>query len=377
MTETTAALILAQMATGKITLTDAMSLYNATDSALAVIEHRHDIRQIAPEATDKLAAILSGDISGYERRALEEQEWCQANNVRILTPADKDYPTRLRHCPDGPLALFVRGTADFNVSHIISVVGTRNCTSYGKDVVNKIIRELAQKRPDIMVVSGLAYGIDINAHRASLANHLLTVGVVAHGQDTLYPSLHRKDANNIFLSGGAVVTEYFKGTTPEGRNFLQRNRIIAGMSDATIIVESAARGGGLATIRLALDYGREVMAVPGPINATYSAGCNNLIRDSKAALITCADDIMNNLGWQDAQTVDKTRQQGIERSLFTELNDTEKILADALAKHGDRQPNDLSLITGLPINNIIVSLFSLEMKGVVSLRAGNTYHLIG
>lgn len=377
MTETTAALILAQMATGKISLTDAMSLYNAADSALAVLEHRNDIRQIVPEATDKLTDILKGDISSYEHRAIEEQEWCKANNVRILTLADKDYPTRLRHCPDGPLVLFARGKTDFNAAHIISIVGTRNCTSYGKDVVSKIVRDLAQKCPDVMIVSGLAYGIDINAHRAAMYNHLATVGVVAHGEDTLYPSLHRQDANNIILNGGAVVTEYFKGTTPEGRNFLQRNRIIAGMSDATIIIESAVRGGGLATIRLALDYGREAMAVPGPINAAYSAGCNCLIRDSKAALVTSAEDIMNILGWQDMQKVDKARKQGIERSLFVELDDTERILAEALAKNGDRQPNDLAIITGLPISSIISTLFTLEMKGVVALRAGNVYHLIG
>lgn len=377
MTETTAALILAQMATGKISLTDAMSLYNATNSALAVLEHRNNILEIAPDATDKLADILSGDISYYERRALEEQEWCKANNVRILSIADKDYPSRLRHCPDAPLVLFVRGNTDFNAAHIVSIVGTRNCTSYGKDVVAKIVRDLAQRCPDVMIVSGLAYGIDINAHRAALTNRLITVGVVAHGEDTLYPSLHRQDANNIILNGGAVVTEYFKGTTPEGRNFLQRNRIIAGMSDASIIIESAVRGGGLATIRLALDYGREAMAVPGPINAPYSAGCNCLIRDSKAALVTSAEDIMNILGWEDMQKVDKARKQGIERSLFVELDETEKILTEALSKNGDRQPNDLAIITGLPINRIISSLFSLEMKGVVSLRAGNVYHLVG
>lgn len=354
---------------------DVARLYESAGSACAVMEHRSDIRQIVPNASDKLVEVLQRDLSAYEKRVEEEQQWCEKNNVRILTIADTDYPQRLRSCHDAPLVLFTRGMADLNAPHIIDIVGTRKCTPYGQDFIAAMVKDLTTLCPDIMIVSGLAYGIDISAHRAALQHDIPTVGVVAHGQDTLYPQLHRNEANRMVLGNGGVVTEYFRGTRPEARNFLQRNRIIAGLSDATVIIESAGHGGGLVTARIAQDYGRDVFALPGNITSPMSEGCNNLIRDNKAQLITSAADLVNFMGWQDASKLAKARSAGIERQMFVDLSPTEQQIVDALQK-ADQQPNVLAMNTSLPISAITSALFTLEMKGVVKSLSGNTYHLI-
>ncbi len=319
---------------------------------------------------------MGSDISFYVEKAKQQEEWCIEHGVRIITIDDEDYPSRLRSCPDAPLVLYVRGNCNMNPAHVINIVGTRMCTAYGKDFITNFIKDINEKCTDITIVSGLAYGVDICAHRAAMANHMSTVGVVAHGHDMLYPQLHRNDAKNMTEKNGAVITEYACGTRPEARNFLQRNRIIAGMSDATIVVESAAHGGGLVTARLAQDYNREVFAVPGPVNAEYSKGCNALIRDNKATLLTCADDIMKAMGWQEEKEIIKARKQGIERSLFPTLTPDEETIVKALEKHGDCQSNAIAMHTGLSIGTIASLMFSMEMKGIVTSLPGNTFHLI-
>lgn len=376
MSETTASLVLALFAAGKLSLRDAVTLYKAAGTALGVMEHRKDIRDVVADASDNLVTLLQGDIDTYLKRAEEEEEWCRGNNIKILTYGDSGYPCRLRQCPDAPLVLFVRGGCDLNAHRIINIIGTRKSTPYGKEVITRMAKELKDLCPSAVIVSGLAYGIDINAHRAALDNGLATVGVVAHGMDRIYPALHRNDADRMVEGNGAVVTEFFRGTPPEARNFLQRNRIIAGMADATVVVESAAHGGGLFTAKIAADYNREVFAIPGPVNAEYSQGCNNLIRDNKAALITSAADLMKAMMWEEEKVIENIRSQGVERTLFPELDDNEKAIVGALKKHGDSQINVLSTYTGLPINVIVSSLFTLEMKGVVMSLAGNAYHLI-
>lgn len=376
MNEHIASIILAQMTMTRLSLNDAVTLRNAAGSALTVMENKGDIRAILPHSTDKIVELMRSDLSALQRRAEEEMEWCASKNVKVLAYGDEDYPERLRHCPDAPLVLFVRGTADLNASRVIDIVGTRKCTPYGQDVIASIVRELHEKSPSTVIVSGLAYGVDIAAHRAALHNGMRTVGVVAHGQDTMYPSLHRKEANEMALGNGGVVTEYLRGTISEPRNFLQRNRIIAGMSDATIIVESAAHGGGLVTARIANEYNREVMAVPGPVNSEFSAGCNNLIRDNKAALITSAQDILNLMGWENETTMEKMRHNGIARDMFLELNDTEKKIADTLKQLGDAIPNAIANTAGMPISVVSSALFAMEMKGVVKSLAGGKFHLV-
>lgn len=379
MTQTTACITLSMLAAGRLGLNDAKALHDMAGSATAVLENRNDIRSFAPEASDRLCEIMKQDITGVCSRAEEEERWCNDHGIKMLCIDDADYPSRLKHCADAPLVLYVRGDANLNASHAIDIVGTRQCTPYGRDVIDKIIGDLATLCPGITINSGLAYGVDIAAHRAALQHRLPTVGVVAHGHDTLYPALHKKEASEMINNGGAVITEYPRGTRPEARNFLQRNRIIAGISDATIVIESASHGGGLVTARIALDYGREVFAVPGPVNAEYSKGCNNLIRDNKAQLITSAQDIVNVMGWQHAEELQKARQAGISRSMFAEetLTDGERLMVRFLREHGDSQVNDMAAQTGMSISTINSALFSLEMQGIVKPLSGNFYHLIG
>ncbi len=376
MTEQTAYIVLSLLAAGRLSLSDAKQMYDITGSAAEILENHKDIKAIVPDATDNLAGIMASDIEKYIQRAEEEQEWCQNHNISILCISDKEYPDRLRQCHDAPLVLYVRGNANLNSRHTIDIVGTRKCTPYGTDIINNIVHDIASLCPDITINSGLAYGVDITAHRAALKNNIPTVGITAHGQDTLYPALHKKEANEMVEGNGAVVTEYPRFTRPEARNFLQRNRIIAGMSDATIIIESASHGGGLVTARIAQDYGRDVFAVPGPVNAEYSKGCNNLIRDNKAQLITCAQDIIDAMNWQMESKLQQARKAGISRSMFVNLTPDEQKIVDTLRNNGDSQANALTTLTGLPINIVNSALFSLEMQGVIKALSGNTYHLV-
>lgn len=369
--------MLAAMAGGKLTLTDCKTLWDEAGSARAVMENRHDIRAILPSASERLTELLSSDLDFYCRRAEEEQEWAERNKVRIVLAGQAEYPTRLSGCLDAPLALFTRGGADYNARQVLSIVGTRKVTPYGQDVISAMVKELKEACPSLLIISGLAYGVDIAAHRAAMANDMATVGVVAHGQDTLYPSLHRTDANRMVTGCGGVVTEFFRGTRPEARNFLQRNRIIAGMGDATLVVESAERGGSLVTARIANEYGREVMAVPGPVNAELSKGCNELIRCNKASLVSSASDILELMQWENEAVLEKARRQGIERSIFPDLSREEEELIENMKRMGDSKVNDLAVTTGMPVNKVSSLLFALEMKGMVKAMAGNIFHLIG
>lgn len=376
MTEQTAILVLSMLAGGRLGYADAKRLYEVAGSALAIVENRNDIRSIVPDASDRLCEILSVDISSVVVRAEEEQRWAAENSVGVIPISSNSYPERLRHCPDAPLVIYVRGTASLNPSCALAIVGTRKCTAYGRDVIDAIIGDLKKLCPSVQIISGLAYGVDICAHRAALRESMSTVGVVAHGHDTLYPALHRPEANKMIQSCGAVVTEYPRFTRPEARNFLQRNRIIAGMSDATLVVESASHGGGLVTARIAQDYNREVFAVPGSIQSEYSAGCNNLIRDQKAQLVTSADDIVSLMNWQREATLQQARRNGIERTLFETLAPDEQKIVDALTQHGDTSLNDLTIYTSLPVQTLNALLFSLEMRGVIRTLSGSIYHLI-
>lgn len=377
LTEQTANIALSILAGGRLGPSDAKTLHDTAGSALCVIENSKDICAVIPDATDRLREIMSTKTEESLRRAEEEQQWAADNNVNIITIDDARYPDRLRQCHDAPLTLYMRGNANLNPACSLAVVGTRKCTAYGKDVIDHIIRDLKMLCPSVQIVSGLAYGVDICAHRASLHEGVPTIGVVAHGHDTLYPALHRTEANQMLENDGAVLTEYVHGIRPVAGNFLQRNRIVAGMTDATLVVESASHGGSLVTARLAQDYGREVFAVPGHVTAEYSKGCNNLIRDQKAQLITSAQDIVNAMDWQRLAKLEQARSVGIERTLFNDLSGDEQKIADALRQHGDKPIGELSLITAIPVSVLQSMLFSLEMRGVIRAVPGNAYHFIG
>ena len=330
---------------------------------------------MCPDASPRLVEVLK-DLSQAQRIAEEELAYCDQHHIRILTIDNEDYPRRLADTIDAPLALFYIGNGNLNERRTVNIVGTRRCTTYGKDVISRLVAQLHALCPDMMIFSGLAYGIDICAHRAALQNNMPTVGVLAHGLDTIYPSSHRHTAVEMIEHGG-LLTEYFTHTQPVARNFIQRNRIVAGCADATILVESAAKGGGLITCNIARSYGRDVFAVPGPVNATYSEGCNNLIRDNGAALISSAEDLVKAMGWDDDERLTKAQQQGIQRELFPELSAEERNIVEALQKSNDLQVNLIAVKTGMDMGTLSATLFSLEMKGLVKLMAGGTYHLIG
>ena len=297
----------------------------------------------------------------------------EKNRLTCLTLQDEAYPARLRECEDAPVVLFFKGNVDLNRLHVINMVGTRRATEYGKQFCADFLHDLSALLPDVLVVSGLAYGIDIHAHRAALANDISTVAVLAHGLDRIYPSLHRKTAVDMLANGG-LLTEFLTETNPDKHNFVSRNRIVAGMCDATIVVESAAKGGSLITADLADGYHRDCFAIPGRVTDTASIGCNQLIRDNKAALVQSAGEFVKMMGWTDTEP--SVKAEGIQRSLFPELTEEEEAVVRILVRQGDLHINTLVVEADIPVNRMSALLFELEMKGVVKTLVGGVYHLL-
>lgn len=349
-------------------------LYTRVGSAEEVVHHRNNIGDILPDAGPRLISAFK-NMDEALKRAEEEMRWCEENKIEPIIIADERYPQRLTECNDAPLVLYYRGNADMNARHVISVIGTRHSTIYGHDIICKMMSDLKEMCPDLLVMSGLAYGVDIDAHREALRNGFPTIGVLAHGLDMIYPNAHRSTAIEM-LNNGGLLTEYMRGTPGAKGNFVQRNRIVAGMCDACILVESAAKGGGLITMSIARDYGRDTFAFPGPVKAEYSKGCNNIIRDNGAQLITCAEDLVKAMGWCDDKVLEKAKQEGIEREIFPDLSDEERIVVKALQEENDMQINVMTVRTGIPVYKLTSMLFTLEMKGVIKTMAGGCYHLI-
>jgi len=352
----------------------ALHLYQELGGGQAVYEHRNDIKDVLPDCSDRLAESLK-DWTLSLARAAQEMAFIQKHQIRPLLLGSEDYPQRLAECPDAPIILYYMGSANLNQMRVIDIIGTRQCTTYGQDLIRRFIADLRQLCPSALIVSGLAYGVDICAHRQALQNGYETVAVLAHGLDEIYPSSHRDTAKQMLTQGG-LLTEYMSETNADKMNFVKRNRIVAGMSDATILVESAAKGGGLITTGIAMDYNRGVFAFPGPVGATYSEGCNQLIRDNGASLITSAEDFVKAMGWQTDALLQQAQTDGIERHLFPNLSDEEQRIVKVLDEMGDFQLNQLSVKTNIPIGQLTAVLFQLEMKGVVRPLAGGTYHLL-
>jgi len=351
----------------------ALHLYRELGGGQAVYEHRNDIKDVIPDCTDRLAASLK-DWTLPLARAAQEMEFITKHHIKPLLLDSDNYPQRLSECPDAPILLYYMGSANLNQRRVINIIGTRHCTPYGQDLIRRFVSDLRHLCPEVLIVSGLAYGVDICAHRQALENGYDTVGVLAHGLDEIYPTAHRETAKKMLTQGG-LLTEYMTETRADKMNFVKRNRIVAGMSDATILVESAAKGGGLITTGIAMDYNRSVFAFPGAVGAPYSEGCNKLIRDNGASLITSAEDFVNAMGWHDAK-LQQAQAEGIERSIFPELSDEEKKIARILEEFGDFQLNQLSVKTNIPIGQLTALLFQMEMKGVIRPLAGGTYHLL-
>lgn len=352
----------------------ALELYRAVGSAQQLYVHRNDIGDIVEDCTPRLMEALKNWDDAL-KRADVEQKYIQENRIRALTLNDDDYPQRLRECPDAPIILYYMGNSDLNQSKIISIVGTRQITSYGQDLIRRFIHDLREYCPKVLIVSGLAYGVDINAHRQALENGYETIGVLAHGLDYIYPYRHRDTAAKMIQHGG-LLTEFMTQTNADKPNFVRRNRIVAGVADATILVESAVKGGGLITAEIAQSYDRSVFAFPGSIGMVYSEGCNHLIRDNGAALITGVEDFVHAMGWMDETMKQKALNDGIERNLFPDLSSEEELVVSVLQKTNDMQLNILSVKTNIPINQLTALLFQLEMKGVVKPLAGGMYHLL-
>ena len=352
----------------------ALQLYRELGGGLAVYEHRNDIKDVIPDCSTRLAESLK-DWEMPLIRAAQEMEFITKHGIRPLLMGSEAYPQRLAECPDAPILLYYMGNADLNRRRVINIIGTRRSTAYGQDLIRHFVADMKQQCPEVLIVSGLAYGIDICAHRQALANSLDTVGVLAHGLDEIYPSSHRDTAMQMLKQGG-LLTEYMSETKADRLNFVKRNRIVAGIADATILVESAAKGGGLITARIAMDYNRSVFAFPGAVGAPYSEGCNNLIRDNGAALLTCANDFINAMGWQADAQLQQAQAQGIERNLFPNLTPEEQTIAHILDEMGDFSLNQLSVKANIPIGQLTAVLFQMEMKGVVRALAGGTYHLL-
>ena len=352
----------------------ALELYKAAGSAQALYEHRNEVGDIIEGCTPRLIDALK-DWGDAMKRAEIEVKYMEEHKIRAMSLLDDDYPQRLLECADAPLVLYYIGNADLNQQKIISIVGTRQITSYGKDICRKFIRELHEMCPQVLIVSGLAYGVDICAHKESLANGFDTLGVLAHGLDQIYPYHHRDTAAKMVNHGG-LLTEFMTQTNADKVNFVRRNRIVAGCADATIVVESAAKGGSLITAEIAQSYDRAVFAFPGNIGQAFSEGCNNLIRDNGAGLISSAEDFVKAMGWYDDSIRKQALANGIERELFPELSPEEQKIVSLLQQTNDMQLNILCVKTGIPINKITALLFQLEMKGVVKALAGGMYHLL-
>ena len=332
-----------------------LELYRKVGSATLILEHKNNLRDILPDASDKLVNTIQ-NCDEARKRAEEELEYDIRYGIEPITMNDERYPQRLKDCDDAPLMLFYKGNANLNQQRIINIVGTRHCTPYGEDLIRRFITDLKQLSPNVLIISGLAYGVDIVAHRQALASGYETIGVLAHGLDDLYPRQHRETAARMIEQGG-LLTEFLTRTNADKINFVRRNRIVAGMSDACILIESAAHGGGLITCDISQSYGRDVFTFPGRIGDHYSEGCNNLIRNNGATLITSAEDFVKDMRWQDDATLVRAKQQGIERSLFPELSPEEELIVSILSKTNDLQINIISVKSNIDISRLTSLLF--------------------
>ena len=340
-------------------------------SAKELFDNLDYINDILPGVSPTLVAALR-DKSIVER-ALREMEFVQKNGIKLTFLNDSDYPARLFECSDAPIALYSLGDVPFNAHRIVSIVGTRHATEYGKELCTAFVRDLARMLPGTLVVSGLAYGIDICAHRAAVEAGLPTVGVLAHGLDRIYPQAHRSVAKKMIEQGGGLLTEFMSESNPLPPFFVQRNRIVAGMADATVVVESASKGGSLITASMAQGYSRDVFAFPGRVNDQYSCGCNELVCRNRAALITSAYDFVEAMNWGDGVSAKKS----VQAELFPEFTPDEARLVELLKSSSDGlQINQLVVKTDMPINVLMPLLFDMEMKGYVKAVAGGCYRAL-
>ncbi|MDR6941304.1 DNA-processing protein DprA [Mucilaginibacter pocheonensis] len=341
-------------------------------SLLAYFGSAEDIFKASPAKLIKVPGIGEKTISQLDfedalKKAEKELTFIEKHGIEVIFYTDSRYPKRLKNCGDSPVLLYAKGNIDLNPPHIISIVGTRNATDYGRHLCKELIEELRQY--PVLIVSGLALGIDVAAHKECLRLNMPTVGVLGHGLDRLYPSQNRATADKMLENGG-LLSEYPSGTVPDRENFPQRNRIVAGIADATVVIEAGIKGGALITAEIANSYNRDVFAFPGRLGDDYSEGCNFLIRNNKAALLTCVADLAFSLGWEKTDYT-KPVEQFV---LPLDLSADERLIFDILQQH--KAPlaiDDLTIKANMPMSMLAMNLLNMEMQGYIRSMPGKTY----
>ncbi|MCL2596662.1 MAG: DNA-processing protein DprA [Paludibacter sp.] len=362
----------------------ALTLINGIGNILAknLIAYLGSVEAIFKEKSQNLAKIpgigtvLSKEIVNQNvmERAEKEVEFIEKHKLSTYFYLEKNYPFRLKECEDAPVLMFGKGNIDLNNGKFISVVGTRSATETGKENCHTLITDLARSNNNIVIISGLAYGIDICAHKAALENNLSTIAVLGTGLDRMYPYQHKSVATKI-VDSGALLTEYLSGTNPERKNFVQRNRIIAGLSDVLVVVETRKKGGSLITAHCANDYNRDVFTFPGRITDEYSAGCNQLIKTNQAALIENAADIMRFMSWDNMAVAEPNTKS--QSTLFAELSEDEQKILNVLRTASDGlQTNEIALKIAKPVSTTSALLLTMEFGGWVKLLPGNIYKVV-
>jgi len=333
------------------------SARNALNQSLETYKKLGNVGQNIIEALEKEIIFTTAE---------NQYTFAKNNNVQIISYYDNEYPRRLKHCSDSPLVLYYKGNTNLNNTKVVGIVGTRNATAYGKKMCDNVIEELAEQ--NVLIVSGLAYGIDIEAHKLSMQYNTPTVGVLAHGLDSIYPREHAGYANKMQENGG-VLSEHKIKTKPNRENFPKRNRIVAGMCDAIIVVESAITGGSMITARLGNDYNRDVFAIPGRLGDKFSEGCNHLIKTNQAHLLQASKDIAYILGWN------QKKVKAIQKQLFVDLNEEETVIVELLKANAVLSIDEIALELDFPMSKISTQLLMLEFKGMVKQLPGKKYEL--
>ncbi|MES1214591.1 MAG: DNA-processing protein DprA [Bacteroidota bacterium] len=334
------------------------------------VEEIFKAKKTSLEKIEGIGEMKARTIHAFDnfQQAEEEIAFIEKYKIKPLFITDEEYPKRLLNCYDSPTLLYYRGSADLNNSKTISIIGSRTHTDYGKQVTELLVQNLASH--DVLIVSGLAYGIDAIAHKTATRNNIPTVGVMAHGLDQIYPPQHAGLAKDMIKYGG-ILTEFRSNSKPDKHNFPIRNRIVAGMSDATIVIETGVKGGSMITAELANGYNKDVFAFPGKVTDSKSAGCNYLIKNNKAILLTDAAELIEMMGWEDK----KQPAKRIQKELFIELTANEKILIDILKQKDSVHIDELNLASGLSSSSVAAAILNLELQNIISSRPGKLYNL--
>lgn len=321
------------------------------------------------EKIEGIGSVRARSIKSFSKfkDAEVEIKFIEKYNIQPLFITDAAYPQRLLHCYDAPALLFYKGTANLNASKIVAIVGTRNNTEYGKHVTEKLVKDLSAQ--DLIIVSGLAFGIDAIAHKCSIKHNIPTVGVVGHGLDQIYPAAHSGLAKDMIKHGGGLLTEYRSKTQPDKHNFPGRNRIVAGISDATVLVETGIKGGSMITAEIANSYNRDVFAIPGKLTDAKSEGCNHLIKTNKAILLTEAAELITVMGWDEKKITGKKQQ----KELFVELSEDEQRIVSLIQEKGSLHIDEINLMSNLSTSAVAAAILNLEMQGVVRVLPGKMY----